>query len=201
MAVYSFIPTKGAYGHGIATIDNDKDIQNFEYIELGEYNGKQYIYTSADSDHVPTQPDDISFKKVTKCPAVFIDEWRIKRKAELDSIFDNLSQYKCKDMYLTSSLGFKINADISSQKNLEVLIRIGQPTYKFKDYNNSYQSVTLENLNTMLTECAINSANLYSTRFSYCDILKSSDSMDEIMQLKFDFKMLDFTKATDEVSA
>ena len=104
-------------------------------------------------------------------------------------------------MYLTSSLGFKINADISSQKNLEVLIRIGHPSYKFKDYNNSYQSVTLENLNTMLTECAINSANLYSTRFSYCDVLKSSDSMDEIMEIKFDFKMLDFTKATDEVSA
>ena len=101
-------------------------------------------------------------------------------------------------MYLTSSLGFKINADISSQKNLEVLIRIGQPTYKFKDYDNNYQSVTLDNLNTMLTECAINSANLYSTRFSYCDILKASDSMDEIMQLKFDFKMLDFTEATSE---
>ena len=197
MAVYSFIPTDGAYGHGIATIDNEKEISSFEYIELGEYNGKQYIYTSTDSDHIPSQPDDISFKKVTKCPAVFIDEWRIKRKAELDSIFDNLSQYKCKDMYLTSSLGFKINADISSQKNLEVLIRIGQPT-KFKDYNNNYQSVTLEHLNTMLTECAINSASLYSTRFSYCDVLKASESLDEIMQLKFDFKMIDFTESTSE---
>lgn len=201
MAVYSFIPTEGAYGHGIATIDNDKDIQNFEYTELGEYNGKQYIYTSANSDHIPAQPDDINFKKVTKCPSVFIDEWRVKRKAELDSIFDNLSQYKCKDMYLTSSLGFKIDADISSQKNLEGLIRIGQPTDKFKDYDNNYQSVTVDGLNTMLTECAINSANLYSTRFSYCDLLKASESLDEIMEIKFDFKMLDFTKAIDEVSA
>lgn len=201
MAVYSFIPTEGAYGHGIATIDNKKGIQNFKCTELGEYNGKQYIYTSADSDHIPSQPDDIYFKKVTKCPAVFIDEWRVKRKGELDSIFDNLSQYKCKDMYLTSSLGFKINADISSQKNLEALIRIGQPVEKFKDYDNNYHSVSVENLNTMLTECAINGTSLYATRFSYCDTLKDSDSMDEIMELKFDFKMLDFTKATDEVSA
>lgn len=198
MAVYSFIPTEGAYGHGIATIDNEKGISSFEYIELGEYNGKQYIYTSADSDHIPYSARRYLFQKASKCPTVFIDEWRVKRKAKLDSIFDNLSQYKCKDMYLTSSLGFKINADISSQKNLEVLIRIGQPTYKFKDYNNNYQSVTLENLNTMLTECAINSANLYSTRFSYCDVLKSSDSMDEIMEIKFDFKMIDFTEATSE---
>lgn len=201
MAVYSFIPTEGAYGHGIATIDNEKEITSFEYTELGEYNGKQYIYTSANSDHIPAQPDDINFKKVSKCPTVFIDKWRAKRKAELDSISDNLSQYKCKDMYLTSSLGFKINADISSQKNLEALIRIGQPTDKFKDYDNNYQSVTVENLNTMLTECAVNGANLYATRFSYCDTLKASDSMDEIMEIKFDFKMLDFTEATDEVSA
>ena len=194
MAVYSFTPTEGAYGHGIATIDNDKGIQNFKYTDLGEYNGKQYIYTSTDYSCIPTQPDDINFKKVTKCPAVFLDEWREKRKANLDSIFDNLSQYKCKDMYLTSSLGFKINADISSQKNLEALIRIGQPTDKFKDYDNNYQSVTIENLNTMLTECAINSANLYATRFSYCDALKASDSMDEIMEIKFDFKMLNFSE-------
>lgn len=201
MAVYSFIPTDGAYGHGIATIDNEKGISSFEYIELGEYNEKQYIYTSADSDHIPSQPEDISFKKVSKCPAIILDEWRVKRKAELDLISDQLFQYKCKDMYLTSSLGFKINADTSSQKNLEVLIRIGQPTDKFKDYNNNYQSVTIENLNTMLTECAINGANLYATRFSYCDVLKASDSMEEIMEIKFDFKMLDFTEATDEVSA
>ena len=201
MAVYSFIPTEGAYGHGIATIDNDKGIQNFVYTELGEYNGKQYIYTSADSDHIPAQPDDINFEKVTKCPAIFLDEWREKRKAELDLISNHLSQYKCKDMYLTSSLGFKIDADVSSQKNLEVLIRIGQPTDKFKDYDNNYHSVTVENLNTMLTECAINGANLYATRFSYCDVLKASDSMDEIMEIKFDFKMLDFTEATDEVPA
>lgn len=192
MAVYSFIPTEGAYGHGIATIDNEKGIQTFAYTELGEYNGKQYIYTSADSDHIPTQPDDINFKKVSKCPSVFLDEWRAKRKAELDLISDHLSQYKCKDMYIISSLGFKINADISSQKNLEALIRIGQPVEKFKDYDNNYHSVSVENLNTMLTECAINGASLYATRFSYCDTLKDSDSMDEIMGIEFIFTMQDF---------
>ena len=195
MAVYSFIPTEGAYGHGIATIDNEKGITSFEYTELGEYNGKQYIYTSADSDHIPSQPDDISFKKVSKCPTVFIDEWREKRKAELDLISERLSQYKCKDMYLTSSLGFKIDADISSQKNLEGLIRIGQPTDKFKDYDNNYHTVTVEDLNVMLTECAINGATLYATRFTYCDALKDSSSLDEIMEMTFDFPMSDFSKA------
>lgn len=194
MAVYSFTPTKGAYGHGIATIDNEKDIHNFEFTDLGEYNGKQYIYTSADYESIPAQPNDINFKKVTKCPAVFLDEWRAKRKAELDLISNQLSQYKCKDMYIISSLGFKIDADMSSQKNLEALIRIGQSTDKFKDYDNNYQSVTIENLNTMLTECAINSANIYTTRFGYCDALKSSDSLDEIMTIKFNFEMLDFSK-------
>jgi|GEM_PF-2150303 hypothetical protein len=195
MAVYSFVPTEGAYGHGIATIDNDKGIQTFEYTELGEYNGKQYIYTSADSDHIPTQPDDINFKKVSKCPNVFLDEWRSKRKAELDSITENLSQYKCKDMYLTSSLGFKIDADIKAQTNLKGLIRIGRPVDKFKDYDNQYQAVSVEGLNTMLTECSINGANLYATRFIYCDALEASSSIDEIMEMTFDFPMSDFSKA------
>lgn len=195
MAVYSFIPTEGAYGHGIATIDNEKGITSFEYTELGEYNGKQYIYTSADSDHIPSQPDDISFKKVSKCPTVFIDEWREKRKSELDAITDNLSQYKCKDMYLTSSLGFKIDADIKAQTNLKGLIRIGRTVDKFKDYDNQYQTVTVEGLNTMLTECSVNGANLYATRFIYCDTLEASTSMDEIMEMVFEFPMLDFTKS------
>lgn len=197
MAVYSYTPTEGAYGHGIATIDNEKDIQSFEYTELGEYNGKQYIYTSADSDHVPTQPDDINFKKVSKCPNVFLDEWRAKRKAELDAITDNLSQYKCKDMYLTSSLGFKIDADIKAQTNLEGLIRIGQPTDKFKDYDNEKHSVSVDDLNVMLKECSINGANLYATRFGYCDALEASTSMDEIMEMVFEFPMLDFTAQTE----
>lgn len=197
MAVYSYTPTEGAYGHGIATIDNEKGIQSFEYTELGEYNGKQYIYTSADSDHIPTQPDDINFKKVSKCPNVFLDEWREKRKAELDSITDNLSQYKCKDMYLTSSLGFKIDADIKAQTNLKGLIRIGRTVDKFKDYDNQYQTVTVEGLNTMLTECSLNGANLYATRFIYCDALEASTSMDEIMEMVFEFPMLDFTAQTE----
>lgn len=194
MAVYSFIPTKGAYGHGIATLDNEKGIQNFEFIELGEYNDKQYIYTFTDYELIPAQPDDINFKKVTNCPTVFLDEWRAKRKAELDMLTENLSQYKCKNMYLTSSLGFKINADFSSQKNLDALIRISQPVEKFKDYENNYHSVTVDNLNTMLTECARNGTNLYATRFRYCDALKISNSMDEIMAITFNFEMLDFSE-------
>ena len=52
MAVYSFIPTDGAYGHGIATIDNEKGISSFEYIELGKYNGKQYIYKKDWADNL-----------------------------------------------------------------------------------------------------------------------------------------------------
>ena len=195
MAVYSYTPTEGAYGHGIATIDNNKGIQSFEYIELGEYNDKHYIYTEASDDQIPAQPDDINFKKVSKCPNVFLDEYRAKRKAELDVISEHLSQYKCKDMYLTSSLGFKIDADISSQKNLEGLIRIGQPTDKFKDYDNQYQTITVEQMNTLLTECAVNGANLYATRFTYIDALEAATSLDTIMQMVFDFPMLDFSKS------
>ena len=57
MAVYSYTPTEGAYGHGIATIDNEKGIQTFEYTELGEYNGKQYIL-SVDGKYISTVAAD-----------------------------------------------------------------------------------------------------------------------------------------------
>ena len=61
--------------------------------------------------------------------------------------------------------------------------------------DNNYQSVTVDGLNTMLTECALNGANLYATRFGYCDVLEASTSMDEIMEMVFEFPMLDFTKS------
>lgn len=47
MAVYSYTRTQGAFGHGLATIDSDKGLNSFEYEDLGEFNGKHYIYTLA----------------------------------------------------------------------------------------------------------------------------------------------------------
>ena len=47
MSVYSYTRTQGAFGHGLATIDSDKGLDSFEYEDLGEVDGKHYIYTQS----------------------------------------------------------------------------------------------------------------------------------------------------------
>ena len=61
-------------------------------------------------------------------------------------------------MYLTSSKGFRINADGRAQDNLKGLISLGV-TCRFKDYDNEFHSgTTVEDLNLMLLECYQNGA-------------------------------------------
>ena len=95
-------------------------------------------------------------------------------------------------MYLTSSKGFKINADRKAQDNLKGLIGIGL-TCRFKDYDNEFHpGTTVEDLNLMLLECYQNGASLYQQKFAYEARVDAAKSAED---LYFDviFSMADFS--------
>ena len=97
-------------------------------------------------------------------------------------------------MYLTSSKGFRINADGRAQDNLKGLISLGV-TCRFKDYDNEFHpGTTVEDLNLMLLECYQNGASLYQQKFEYEAMVANAKSRDE---LNFDvvFDMADFSKS------
>ena len=125
-------------------------------------------------------------------PESTIEELKVKKLAEISAEAHKYSQYECETMYLTSSVGFKINADHKSQDNIRGLIALGKPC-AFKDFDNVFHTNTsIEDLNTMLTECYANGASLYQQKFEYearVDAVKSAED------LYFDviFSMTDFS--------
>ena len=125
-------------------------------------------------------------------PESTIEELKAKKLAEISAEAHKYSQYECGEMYLTSSKGFRINADGRAQDNLKGLIALGV-TCRFKDYDNEFHpGTTVEDLNLMLLECYKNGAMLYQKKFEYEDMVANAKSREE---LYFDvvFDMADFS--------
>ena len=125
-------------------------------------------------------------------PESTIEELKVKKLAEISAEAHKYSQYECGEMYLTSSKGFRINADHKSQDNIRGLIALGQPC-AFKDFDNVFHADTsIDDLNTMLTECYANGASLYQQKFAYEARVDAAESAED---LYFDviFSMADFS--------
>ena len=121
-----------------------------------------------------------------------LDELKEEKHAEISAEAHKYSQYECGEMYLTSSKGFRINADHKSQDNIRGLIALGQPC-AFKDFDNVFHADTsIDDLNTMLTECYANGASLYQQKFAYearVDAAKSAEDLN----FEVTFSMADFS--------
>ena len=101
MAYYSFTPTEGAYGHGVADIDNNKGIERWDFEVLGVEGEKTYI--SSDAADIPAQPEDINFKTVKTLPVAIqalVDSAQIEK--EVKSTEDRILEIK--DELLTAVL-------------------------------------------------------------------------------------------------
>ena len=124
-----------------------------------------------------------------------LDELKSDKLAELTMItakFDN--QLVNTDMIIKSSLGFSINADLRSQNNLRGLIAIGIEPVNFMTSDNSVQSLTLEQLNVLLNECAQNGQHLYLLKWQYREQIEQAKTVEELNAIEFNFTMKDFSK-------
>ena len=135
---------------------------------------------------------NIYYLKGYEKPEESLDALKAKKLAEISAEAHKYSQYECGEMYLTSSKGFRINADGRAQDNLKGLIALGV-TCRFKDYDNEFHpGTTVEDLNLMLLECYQNGASLYQQKFEYEARVDAAESAED---LYFDviFSMSDFS--------
>lgn len=137
-----------------------------------------------------------------KCPHYTDKEKLEKAKAEklkeLSSVADNYAQYKCPiDMYITSSTGFKVDADVCSQTNMQGLILMlnAGESCQYKDFNNEFQTVTREQLEIMVGESKKNGMHLYQTKFQLEAQINACTTIDEVNAIEIAFTMLDFSKS------
>ena len=146
---------------------------NINMSELVQKNGRLYL-----KDYVAPDPE--------------LAELKARKLAEISAEAHKYSQYECAEMYLTSSKGFRINADGRAQDNLKGLIGIGL-TCKFKDYDNEFHDgITVEDLNLMLLECYQNGASLYQQKFEYEARVDAAESAEDL-NFEVTFSMADFS--------
>lgn len=120
-------------------------------------------------------------------------ELKLEELAQVTAPFeDNLN----KDMYFTSSLGFRVNGDRRTRSNIEDLIRFSTTfPVQYKDYDNIFRKVTKDHLETMLQNHIANGLNLYRQKFSYESQIKACQSIEEVKNIRINFVMLDFSES------
>lgn len=126
-------------------------------------------------------------------PTQNLGELKSEKLSELTTItskFDN--QLVNNEMIIKSSLGFSINADLRSQNNLRGLIVVGIEPVNFVIADNSVQSLSLEQLNVLLNECALNGQSLYLQKWKYKEQIEQAKTVEELSKIDLQFTMKDF---------
>lgn len=136
-----------------------------------------------------------------KCPHYSNEEKlnnaKTAKLAELDSITSQFDSYKCDSMFVTSSVGgYRFNADIRSQTNLQGLISVldDSQTTLYKDYDNEFRTLNKEQMQTIFNECILNGQNFYATKWKYQAQINACTSIDEVNAIEIVFEMMDFSK-------
>lgn len=125
------------------------------------------------------------------------DEYfEIKRKELLDILSEESKKLNNRDnpsMYLTSSLGFRVNADPKSIDNIDSLISIGDEITQFMDYDNELHELSLDDLKVIKLEIQKNGCNLYKQKWDMRSRILRASSTDQLREIKIIFEMMDFT--------
>ena len=177
------------------------------YQELREKEGYKWLCGTTDQPSLADQlgflDNHYNFSELTLKKGVFylkgyekpdpeLAELKARKLAEISAEAHKYSQYECETMYVTSSVGYRINADHKAQDNLRGLIDLGVAT-KFKDYENTFHENTpVTDIQTFLHECYANGALLYQQKFAYearVDAAKSAEDLN----FEVTFSMADFS--------
>lgn len=126
-------------------------------------------------------------------PIVPFEEILKEKLHEVSWKSDLFEQSKCDKMFVDSSLGFRVNADRRSQQNIDGLIKVlGENKTRFKDYDNNFHEIGVEELKILLVECIQNGLYLYEQKFQMEEILNNMTDVEELKNFEVEFKMLDF---------
>jgi hypothetical protein len=119
-------------------------------------------------------------------------EKKLEELAQVTALFENNLN---KDMYFTSSLGFRVNGDRRTRSNIEDLIAFTQTfPVAYRDYDNVMRNVTEDDLRTMLVEHITNGNNLYQTKWQFESQIQECSTIEEVNAIEIEFEMMDFSK-------
>lgn len=188
---YELIPTTAAELEGITVIHTDQTKHKYELTALID----SLITDDCGYETKRDESNNITVAKKTPKPEPTLDELKATKLDKLTSVghqFDN--QLVNEDMIINSSLGFKANADLRSQNNINGLIAAGQEPVAYVDSQNTIHNLSLAQLNTLLAECIENGQYLYQQKWAYRAQINACTTKEELAAITFEFKMKDFNE-------
>ena len=125
-----------------------------------------------------------------------VDELRTKLQAELEAESAKFEENLNKDMFFTSSLGFKVNGDRRTRSNIEDLISMltnDITPVSYRDFNNQEQKLTRPQLKTIRTEHLQNGLDLYQQKWQKQAELQVAKSKEELKTVNLEFTFKDYS--------
>ena len=121
-----------------------------------------------------------------------IEEIKTLRMQEIARKFDEISE----TAHVMSSVGFYIDANEKANRDIEGLIKVmkadGTESELFRDYNNEFHSVTLEQLETMQIEVIKNGQYIYKQKWYFGTELDKLTSVEDIIAMTIEYTNLRF---------
>lgn len=127
-----------------------------------------------------------------------LEELKQKKLSEVEQISSIFEENLNKDMYFTSSIGFKCNGDRRTRSNIEDLItffdlQAQDGKVPYRDYNNKTQLLTKEQLQILLQEHVLNGKGLYDQKWKLQSQITSADTIENLNKIEIKFTMQDFS--------
>lgn len=184
------IPTTcaDAIEQNLTCISNGSGVHNLQVRAVIE----ALVATESESYRAVVSSDFLM--RIEALPEPTLEELKEKKLDELTAAghqFDN--QLVNENMIINSSLGFKANADLRSQNNINGLIAANKEPVAYVDSQNAVHSLTLAQLNTLLAECIENGQYLYQQKWAYRTKINACTTKEELAAITFEFKMKNFS--------
>ena len=176
----------------LTCISNGQGQHNYEVKTLLE------SLVAADPENYRITVSEDFVMSIEAIPEKTLDELKAEKLEALTAYAGQFDQYKCDDMYVTSSIGgYKFNADIRSQTNMQGLIDVlaDDATTLYKDYDNEFRTMTKADLAVLKSECLQNGQYLYQQKWTLQTKINACTSKEELDAIEIKFEMLEFNHA------
>ena len=182
---------------------NDISISDIEYnktLDLILRNNQKIELNSDDLEllnNIFENLENICLNKITRekedyFNSLSLDNFKELKLSELKTLSSMFERTENPNMFVRSSLGFRVNADPKAIRNIDVLIYLNTKT--FRDYDNIDRAVSETDLQVIKREISLNALNLYQQKWNFESQIKNSENIDDLRDLEFSFEMLDFSE-------
>lgn len=120
-----------------------------------------------------------------------LEEVKANKLKELSKLTDKI--FNSPETYITSSLGFRINARSKSLEDINSLITLGDEVTYFNDFDDLIHELNVEQLEILQKEIIRSGQSIYNQKWNYRKQIEDAETVDEIKAIEFNFVFSDFS--------